>query len=54
MDDDWHYVIDKLTNRNIAPSNFISHKISMDELYKGFEIMRDKSEDYIKIMGVFE
>lgn len=52
-DDDWHYVIDRLNSGDISPSIFISHRFSMDELYKGFEIMRDKLESYIKIMGVF-
>lgn len=54
MNDDWHYVIDKLRDGNIEPANFISHKFLLDSLCEGFEIMRDKSEDYVKIMGVFE
>lgn len=53
-DDDWHYVIERLKSGKISPSEFISHKYSMEGLIKGFEIMRDKSEDYVKIMGVFD
>lgn len=46
--DDWHYVIDRLNK--IKPLNFISHKFSIDELEKGIHIIRDKSEDYMKIL----
>lgn len=49
-DDDWHYVLDKLKDKNIAPSKLISHSFSLEELEKGFAVMRDKTEDYIKIM----
>ena len=52
-DDDWHYVLDVLTRGRIAPEQLITHKFSLDDLEHGFHIMRDKSEDYIKIMGVF-
>ena len=27
-------------------------QISMEELEQGFHIMRDKSEDYVKVMGI--
>lgn len=53
-DDDWHYALDKLASGKINPSMFISHRYSLNELYKGLEIMRDKSEDYVKIMGRFD
>ncbi len=52
--DDWHFVMDCLSKRKISPIEFISQRFSMEELHRGFEIMRDKSEDYVKIMGVFE
>lgn len=48
--DDWHYVIDKLSSGAIHPEKLISHKIQFDNLIDGFEIMRDKSEEYIKVM----
>lgn len=51
-EDDWHYVLDRLNNRRIAPAELITHKFSLENLYKGFEIMRDKSEEYGKIMGI--
>lgn len=52
QEDDWHYVLDRLYNRRIAPAELITHKFSLENLYKGFEIMRDKSEEYGKIMGI--
>lgn len=48
--DDWQYVLDKLEQGRIAPSALISHRLPMDKLEQGFHIMRDKTEDYIKIM----
>lgn len=55
-DDDWHTVIEYLSKGIVSPEEFISHRFlfEKDELQKGFEIMRDKSEDYVKIMGVFK
>lgn len=51
--DDWHYVLDILARKKITPEQMITHRFSMEELERGFQIMRDKTEDYIKIMGVF-
>ena len=48
--DDWHYVLEKLRQRRIAPAELISHRFSMEDLEQGFQIMRDKTEDYVKIM----
>lgn len=50
--DDWHYVLDCLKSRTVAPEGMISHTYSMEQLIDGFHIMRDKTEDYVKIMGV--
>lgn len=50
--DDWHYVLDKLAQQRIAPAELISHRFPLEELEQGFHIMRDKTEDYVKIMGV--
>lgn len=49
-DDDWHYVIKCLTTGRIHPEDLISHKFDLEHIIDGFEIMRDKSEDYIKII----
>ena len=50
--DDWHYVLERLEKERIAPEELISHRFAIEELEEGFHIMRDKSEDYVKIMGV--
>jgi L-iditol 2-dehydrogenase len=52
-EDDWHYVIKRLKDKKIEPSKLITHRYSLEDIYKGFEIMRDKSEDYIKVMGIY-
>lgn len=49
-DDDWNMVVRSLEEGRIAPENFITHLLSFEELGRGFEIMRDKTEDYIKVM----
>ena len=48
--DDWHLVIKALREEKISPEKLISHRFSFEELIKGFEIMRDKTEDYVKVM----
>lgn len=50
-EDDWHYVLDRLSRKRIAPADLISHRFPIEELDKGLRIMRDKSEEYIKIMS---
>lgn len=50
--DDWHYVLERLKKESISPVDFISHEFPFAELEKGFHIMRDKTEDYVKIMGI--
>lgn len=50
VSDDWHYVLDKLKENRIKPEQLISHVFTIDNLRKGLEIMKNKSEDYVKIM----
>lgn len=52
--DDWHYVLDRLAGKKIAPGRFITHRFPLKEFEKGFHIMRDKSGDYVKIMGILQ
>ena len=52
-EDDWHYVLSCLEKGMIHPEEMITHKLGMDNLLHGFELMRDKSEDYVKVMGIF-
>lgn len=49
-DDDWHYVLERLTQKRISPENLISHQLKLQEAESGFLTMRDKREDYIKVM----
>ena len=49
-DDDWHYVVNRLASKSIAPAKLISHRFDLENIEKGMLIMRDKSEDYIKVM----
>ncbi len=51
-DDDWHYVISRLASQKISPEQLITQRYPLCEISRGFELMRDKSEDYIKVMCV--
>lgn len=48
--DDWHYVLKKLSEGKIKPEKLITHRFRLSELEKGLRIMKDKTEDYVKIM----
>lgn len=48
--DDWHYVLNKLSEGKIHPSTLISHRFSMADLEKGLHIMRNKSEGFLKVI----
>ena len=52
MQDDWHYVLKRLAEKRITPAAVISHRYGLEELEQGFRIMRDKTEDYMKIMAI--
>ena len=53
-EDDWHYVLDRLSDKKIAPADLITHQLPLSELECGLRIMRDKTEDYVKIMAIDE
>ncbi len=56
--DDWHYVVDRLTawksdsgsKPHFSPSQLITHRFTLEDMQAGLDIMRRKSEDYVKIM----
>ncbi|MDO5126681.1 MAG: galactitol-1-phosphate 5-dehydrogenase [Eubacteriales bacterium] len=48
--DDWHYVLSSLEKGQIEPEKLITHQFKLEDLMDGFLIMRDKLEDYIKVM----
>lgn len=50
--DDWHYVLNKVAEGKVQPECLITHKLRFEELEKGLKIMRDKTEDYVKVMIV--
>ncbi len=53
QEDDWHYVLRRLEQKQISPAELISHRFPLEELWRGFHIMRDKTEDYVKIVAEY-
>ncbi|MCR4923158.1 MAG: galactitol-1-phosphate 5-dehydrogenase [Lachnospiraceae bacterium] len=51
--DDWKKAIELLEKGLIHPEKLISHRFPLQKIDRGFQIMRDKSEDFIKIMCEF-
>lgn len=49
-DDDWNYVLKLLADNRIEPEQFITHLLPFEELLKGLNVMKDKTEDYVKVM----
>lgn len=49
-EDDWHYVLDRLEDGRIAPARMITHKMSLETLDSGLAVMKEKNEDYGKVM----
>ena len=47
---DWEYVLERLAAGKIKPAALISHRFPLDHLKDGLEIMRNKTEDYCKVM----
>lgn len=48
--DDWCYVLDKLQEEKIRPDQCITHRFSLETLEQGLLIMRDKTQEYVKVM----
>ena len=48
--DDWNKVLKECANGNLHLKELITHELDFDELHKGLEIMRNKSEYRNKIM----
>lgn len=49
-EDDWHYVLKRLTEKRIEPAKLITHRIPLENLEQGLHIMKNKTEDKGKIM----
>lgn len=50
--DDWHYVLQRLAHKKLDPVTLITHRFSLEDLARGFLLMRDKTEEYGKVMMV--
>lgn len=50
--DDWHCALERLQGQSVHPERLITHRREMETFGEGFEIMRDKREDYVKIMMI--
>ncbi len=48
--DDWRDMIEAVFFGKLQPEMQITHRLKFDELYKGLEMMRDRSEYYNKVM----
>lgn len=52
-DDDWHYVLDRLSNEKVSVDELITQKYDIEHFRDGLELMRDKKEEYIKVLLTF-
>ena len=50
-EDDWHYVLERLAAGRVHPAELVTHRFPLEQLRCGLEIMRQKKQDYIKILG---
>lgn len=50
MEDDWHYVMKQLQNHRIHPEELITHRFPLDRLLDGLILMRNKTEEFGKVM----
>ena len=48
-DDDWHFILKLLAEKKLNPTALVSHSIPFDELENALVMMRDKTEEYIKV-----
>lgn len=53
-DDDWHFALKLLSEKRVDYEKLITHEFSLNDLEKGLDIMKNKTDDYIKIMIVNE
>ncbi len=50
MEDDWHYVIERLQNHRIRPEELVTHRFPLERLSDGLILMHDKLEESGKVM----
>ena len=49
-DDDWNYVMERLESGAVMPESIISHRFGLDGLKQGADIMREKNQEYGKVI----
>ena len=47
--DDWHYVLQRLAEKKVEPEQYITQMVPFEQLEEGLHIMRDKTQEYVKI-----
>ncbi len=52
LSDDWRYVLERLAAGTVNPELLITHRLAMQDLFTGLTVMRDKTEDYCKVMMI--
>ena len=52
IEDDWHYVLKRLASGKVDAEKLITQRYSLKDIHLGFELMRDKTEDYVKVMCI--
>lgn len=50
VEDDWHYVMERLQNHRIRPEELVTHRFPLERLSDGLILIRDKLEESSKIM----
>ena len=48
--DDWNYALERLAKGTVSPAKIISHRFPLEDLAQGLKLMRDKTEEYGKVM----
>lgn len=52
--DDWHYALKRMAEERIDPERLITHRFPFEELRQGLLLMRDKREEYVKVMTILD
>ena len=50
--EDYKYALDRVASGAVRPEELITHRFALGDIQSGFEMMRDKSEKYTKVMCV--
>ena len=50
--DDWHYALQRFSGGKTKQETLISHRFPIEELGRGFSLMKDKTEEYTKVMMI--